>query len=217
MRSKFDEQLAWLHQELIQMGGLCENAIGEATKALVNCDIAIAKRVPELSTEIDQKERGIEAMCMQLLLRQQPVATDLRSISSALKMVTDMERIGDNSGDIAEIVTMGHIQRIDSTLPLQTMAEATIKMVTDSINAFVGKNISLAKAVIDYDDVVDDYFNKIKISLIDQLKDPGVDGESALDLLMIAKYLERMGDHAVEIAKWVLFSLTGKKDERGLH
>ncbi len=212
MRFKFDEQLELLHKELIEMGALCENAIAMAAKALSEVNIQIANKVPELSAEIDQKERNIETMCMKLLLQQQPVAKDLRTISSALKMVTDMERIGDNSGDIAEIVTMVNISPSDNTEPIHDMATATIKMVTDSIDAFVNRDTELAKSVIAYDDVVDGYFNEIKIKLIAQFGDPTANGEKVLDLLMIAKYFERMGDHAAEIAKWVLFSITGKKE-----
>lgn len=212
MRSKFDEQLELLHKELIQMGALCENAIAMAAKALAEGNTKMAGAVPELSAEIDRKERDIEAMCMKLLLQQQPVAKDLRVISSALKMVTDMERIGDNSGDIAEIVTMANISASDNTLPIQDMARATIKMGTDSIDAFVKRDVSLAKEVIAYDDVVDGFFDEIKTDLIKQFGSSDSNGEKTLDLLMIAKYFERMGDHAAEIAKWVLFSITGNKE-----
>lgn len=212
MRSTFDEQLKLLHRELITMGSLCENAIVMSTKALTENNIKIAQQVPELASEINQKERDIESFCMKLLLQQQPVAKDLRIISSALKMVTDMERIGDNSGDIAEIITMANISASDDTLNIQDMAKATIKMVTDSIDAFVKCDILLAKKVVAYDDVVDGYFNNIKLTLIKQLRTSETDGEYALDLLMIAKYFERMGDHAAEIAKWVLFSITGNKE-----
>lgn len=213
MRQKFDEQLEQLNKEMIQMGALCESAIAMAAKALEEGDVKLAGRVLDLSSEIDQKERDIETMCMKLLLQQQPVAKDLRIISSALKMVTDMERIGDNSGDIAEIVTMANISASDHTLPIQDMTKAVIKMVTDSIDAFVKRDASRAKEVIDYDDVVDGFFDEIKTDLIRQFGSPESNGEKVLDLLMIAKYLERMGDHAVEIAKWVIFSLTGHKDE----
>lgn len=193
------------------MGALCENAIAKAAKALAEGNIKIADKVPELSAEIDRKERDIETMCMKLLLQQQPVAKDLRTISSALKMVTDMERIGDNSGDIAEIVTMANISASDNTDHIQNMAIATIKMVTDSIDAFVKRDVALANAVIAYDDVVDGFFDEIKADLIKQFGSPESNGEKVLDLLMIAKYFERMGDHAAEIAKWVLFSITGNK------
>ena len=212
MRSRFDEQLALLHKELITMGALCENAISLSAKALTEGNAKTARRVPEFTVRIDQKEREIEAMCMRLLLQQQPVAKDLRAISSALKMVTDMERIGDNSGDIAEIVTMAHILPTHDTLNIHEMATATIQMVTESIDAFVTRNTDLAKAVIAYDDVVDGHFDRVKKRLIELLGNPETDGEYALDLLMIAKYFERIGDHAVQIAKWVLFSMTGNKE-----
>lgn len=211
MRSKFDEQLEQLHKGLITMGALCENAIAMSAKALTNGDLTLAEKVPEMTAEIDRKEREIEAMCMRLLLQQQPVAADLRVISSALKMVTDMERIGDNSGDIAEIITMANISTTSDTLNIKAMAAAVIKMVTDSIDAFVKRDIELAKQVIDYDDVVDGHFNEVKKLLIELLGKPEANGEYALDLLMIAKYFERIGDHAVNIAQWVLFSITGNK------
>lgn len=212
MRSKFDEQLERLHKELIEVGALCENAIAMAAKALSEGDTKLAAKVPELSVDIDRKERDIETMCMKLLLQQQPVAGDLRAISSALKMVTDMERIGDNSSDIAEIVTMANITASDNTEHIQDMARATIKMVTDSIDAFVKKDITLANAVIAYDDVVDSFFDEVKTDLMKQFGNPESNGEKVLDLLMIAKYFERMADHAAEIAKWVLFSITGRKE-----
>lgn len=212
MRSKFDEQLEQLHKGLITMGALCENAIAMSAKALTNGDLTLAEKVPEMTAEIDRKEREIENMCMRLLLQQQPVAADLRVISSALKMVTDMERIGDNSGDIAEIITMANISTTSDTLNIKAMAAAVIKMVTDSIDAFVKRDIELAKQVIDYDDVVDGHFNEVKKLLIELLGKPEANGEYALDLLMIAKYFERIGDHAVNIAQWVLFSITGNKN-----
>ena len=212
MRSKFDEQLEALHRDLIAMGALCESAIALSAKALEEADAEKARGVFEYVTRIDRAERDIENLCIKLLLQQQPVATDLRVISSALKMVTDMERIGDNSGDIAEIVSMGHITAGQNGLNLHDMALATIKMVTDSIDAFVKSDRELARAVIDYDDVVDGHFNRIKSALIGTLRGPDPDGEAALDLLMVAKYLERMGDHAVNIAKWVLYAVTGEKE-----
>lgn len=212
MRSKFDEQLDSLHKELIAMGSLCENAIATSAKAMTDRDISLAAKVPELAAEIDQKERDIERMCMRLLLQQQPVAKDLRTISSALKMVTDMERIGDNSGDIAEIVTAAGPIPEDDTLNIHDMALATIKMVTDSIEAFVKRDVALARFVIGYDDIVDRYFMDIKKKLIERIKTGNTDGEATLDLLMIAKYFERIGDHAVNIAGWVVFSVTGVKE-----
>jgi len=213
MRSKFDEQLEQLHKEMITMGALCENAIALSAKALTEGSVKIAEQVPDFTARIDRKEREIESMCIKLLLQQQPVAKDLRVVSSALKMVTDMERIGDNSGDIAEIVTMARLSGSGDTFRIRDMALAVIKMVTDSIDAFVKRDVSLARAVIEYDDVVDGCFDRTKQRIIDCLGQPGADGESALDLLMIAKYFERIGDHAVNIAKWVLFSITGKKGD----
>lgn len=215
MRSKFDEQLNMLHRELITMGALCENAIADSAKALVDGDIHKAESVPELAARIDQKEREIESMCLKLLLQQQPVATDLRVVSSALKMITDMERIGKQSADIAEIVTLANIKDTHDTDDIHNMAVAAMKMVTDSIDAFVHKDAGAARAVIDYDDIVDGFFDKIKRTIIEYFCRPEPDSEYAIDLLMIAKYLERIGDHAVNIANWVLFSITGNRDGVG--
>lgn len=213
MRFKFDEQLERLNEELITMGALCEKAIAISAKALTTGNFALADDVPDIEAQIDQKERDIESLCLKLLLQQQPVAKDLRAISSALKMITDMERIGDQSADIAEIISTAHISVLDDKLNIGDMAEAAIKMVTDSINAFVKKDVAIARAVIEYDDVVDGYFDKIKFMLIEQFSKPESDGEYALDLLMITKYFERIGDHAVNIANWVLFSITGNREK----
>lgn len=212
MRSKFDEQLNLLNKELITMGAYCENIIAMSAEALTKGKPELAAAVPDLSVQIDHKEREIETMCLKLLLQQQPVATDLRIISSALKMVTDMARIGDQSADIAEIVALENIRSTDDTQVIHDMSVAVIKMVTDSIDAFVKKDMRMAKAVIDYDDVVDSFFDQAKKMLIDLFSKPETDGEYAIDLLMIAKYFERIGDHAVNIAKWVLFSITGNKE-----
>ena len=194
------------------MGALCENVIALSAKALTQGNPELAETVPDLSVQIDHKEREIETMCLKLLLQQQPVATDLRIVSSALKMVTDMARIGDQSADIAEIVALENIRSTDDTQVILDMSSAVIKMVTDSIDAFVKKDMQMAKSVIDYDDIVDSFFNQVKQMLIDLFSKPETDGEYALDQLMIAKYFERIGDHAVNIAKWVLFSITGSKD-----
>ena len=212
MRSKFDEQLSTLNRELITMGALCENAIAKSAKALAERDLALARSVPDLSVQIDEKERQIEGLCLKLLLQQQPVATDLRVISAALKMVTDMERIGDNSGDIAEIITVAELTAADETEDISAMARAVIKMVTDSLDAFVAQDVAAAQAVIAYDDLVDGYFSKVKKLLIQRVRSAETDAEQALDLLMIVKYLERIGDHAVNIAKWVVFSTTGDRE-----
>lgn len=209
MRSKFDMQLEGLKQEMTTMGMLCENSIAKASHALLNADLALARELPEGLNQITQKERDIEAICLRLLLHQQPVARDLRTVSSALKMVTDAQRIGTQSADISEIVALGNIRSIPEGLPMRDMATAVVRMVTDSIDAFVRQDGKIARSVIEYDDVVDGYFNTVKADVIDLLKQPKESGEALVDLLMIAKYYERIGDHAVNIAKWVLFSLTG--------
>lgn len=212
MRKSFDEQLSQLNKEMISLGALCENVIALAAKALMEGDMSLAAKVPVIDAEIDQKERDIETMCMKLLLQQQPVARDLRIISSALKMITDMERIGDQSADIAEIVSMANITASDDTLHIGDMARATIKMVTSAVDAFVGRDVRTASEVIEYDDVVDDLFDKVKTELITMFGTSPDKGEYALDLLMIAKYFERIGDHATNIAEWVVYSITGKHE-----
>ena len=210
MRSKFDEQLELLHKELIQMGALCENAIAMAAKALAEGNTKIAGKVPEMSVEIDQKERDIETMCMKVLLQQQPVAKDLRMISSALKMVTDMERVGDQAADISEIVSYiaqeGYIKQLEH---IPKMAEKAVHMVKRAVDAFINRDLDLARAVIDMDDEVDGLFDVIKRELIELIHQNSDMGAQALDLLMIAKYFERIGDHAVNIAEWVEFAITG--------
>ncbi len=213
MRKTFDDQLMQLNREMISMGALCENVIAMAAKSLLEGDTGLAQKVPVTDAEIDQKEREIESMCLKLLLQQQPVARDLRIISSALKMITDMERIGDQSADIAEIVTMANISASDDTLHIGNMARAAIKMVTGAVDAFVSRDVKAAVAVIQYDDVVDDLFNKVKHELIAMFGTSPEKGEYALDLLMIAKYFERIGDHAANIAEWVVFSITGRHEE----
>lgn len=212
MRSHFNEQLAHLNQELITMGGLCEQVISLTAEALVEGSSAKAARVAPIDREIDQKERNIESVCLKLLLQQQPVARDLRQISAALKMITDMERIGDQAEDIAEIITFLNGRTREEHIQIREMAEAAIKMVTDSVDAYVKQDTELADAVMAYDDVVDTCFNKVKDHLIGLIAENPEDGEYALDLLMIAKYFERIGDHAVNIAEWVHFSITGNKE-----
>ncbi len=207
MRSQFDEELGQLRRELTAMGALCENAIALAAKALEEGDASASERLNELTARIDRQERDVEGLCMRLLLRQQPVAKDLRVVSSALKMVTDLERIGDNSGDIAEIVKTAGLPPARNEL--HDMALAAVKMVTESVDAFVRQDDALAKSVIAQDDIVDGYFRQVKERLMDRLR--GGDGGYALDLLMIARYCERIADHAVNIAQWVLFSITGTK------
>lgn len=209
MRSRFDEQLATLNKELIEMGALCEEAIADAAKALTTADEKTAAKVEPLEAEINQKERDIESLCLKMLLQQQPVARDLRQISAALKMITDLERIGDQASDIAEIITFIDKKAGVDCEPICLMAEATIRMVTESIDAFVKRDVGIAQQAIAHDDTVDDYFLKVKRSLINMIAQRPSDGEHALDLLMIAKYFERIGDHAVNIAEWVIFSVTG--------
>ena len=213
MRSRFDEQLSQLNREMIEMGALCEEVIALASQALTEGNAALAKKVAPLDGEIDQKERDIEAMCLRLLLQQQPVARDLRQISAALKMITDMERIGDQAEDIAEIVpfVVGHSAEND--VLLKEMARATIQMVTGSVDAYVKHDLALAEKVVADDDIVDGFFDQVKEQLIGRIARSPEEGEYALDLLMIAKYLERIGDHAVNIAQWVTFSVTGVHKE----
>lgn len=211
MRNQFDHELALLNTELIEMGALIENAIGRAVDALIKTDEGFAKAAIEFDAEVDQKERDIETHCLKLLLQQQPVAKDLRLISSALKMITDMERIGDQASDIAEITlrltTRVEIQKLEH---ISAMAKATIRMVRDAIDAFVARDLLQAHKVIAYDDEVDGLFDDVRDDLIHLIKTSQMDGEQVVDLLMIAKYFERIGDHAVNIAEWVVFSITGE-------
>ena len=201
MRNRFDEQLMQLNRELIEMGALCEEAISVASESLLANDKQLASKVAPLDSEIDRKERTIESLCLKLLLQQQPVARDLRQISAALKMITDMERIGDQAEDIAEIICSIDVYPAGNSRLLQEMADATIKMVTESVDAFVKNDIIIAKKVIEDDDIVDSI-----------AEDPD-NGEFAIDILIIAKYFERIGDHAVNIAQWVIFSVTGEHKE----
>lgn len=214
MRNRLDTQLDQLNNQLISMGALCENAIAIAVKSLMNNDIVLAKSVKTTEIEIDQKEKDIESLCLKLLLQQHPVAGDLRLISAALKMITDMERIGDQAADIAEIVAYVDLTDNINKLHISDMATATIKMVTDSIDAFVKRDLKLAEEVIAYDDVVDELFCKIKKDVISLITNNQKDGEHFVDIIMIAKYLERIGDHATNIAEWVVFSITGEHKEQ---
>ena len=209
MRSRFDEQLILLNKKMIEMGAECENIIALSVKALLEGDIAGAKKVKEQGYIIAQMERELESICLKLLLQQQPVAKDLRGISAALKMITDLERIGDQAEDIAEIITFLGGRTGEEWHDIRIMAEATIKMVTDSIDAYVMQDLNLARSVLDYDDVVDDAFDRVKQTLIKMISENVADGEYAVDMLMIAKYFERIGDHATNIAEWVEFSVTG--------
>lgn len=209
MRTKYNEQLDMLNTEMKAMGLLCENAISGVVGALVKKDKTNLSFVFDTEVKIDQKERDIEGICMKLLLKQQPVASDLRTVSSALKMISDMERIGDQAADIAELVS--YIDEADEKClnDINDMAAATIKMVTESIESFIKKDIAKTQEVIDYDDVVDRLFSKVKKDLAQTIGRCPEKSEICLDMLMIAKYFERIGDHATNIAEWVFFSLTG--------
>lgn len=209
MRSRFDEQLATLHKELIRMGALCEDAISSARKALLEGSPELAEKVYPIDAEIDRMERDIETLCLKLLLHQQPVARDLRQISAALKMITDMERIGDQASDIAEIITFMQGKTSRDFVLIDDMAAAAGRMVTDSIDAYVRGDVELAHRVMREDDIVDELFSKVRKSLIDMMVSSPDEGEFALDILMIAKYFERIGDHATNIAEWVEFAVTG--------
>lgn len=214
MRNRFDRQLEQLNNELIEMGNLVEHAIQSAVTALVKKDIEKARAAIEFDQEVDRQERDIEALCMKLLLQQQPVAKDLRLISAALKMITDMERIGDQAADISEItIFLSGEDYVQDLSLLSQMAMETILMVTHSVEAFVQKDLNLAKEVIEHDDIVDKHFDDIKKQLIRLIQENAASSEQAADLLMVAKYLERIGDHATNIAEWVIYSITGSHEE----
>lgn len=210
MGNLLDERLDRLSRELIEMGALIEHAIESATQALTNQDVSAAAEAIAFDQEVDQKERDIEALCMKLLLKQQPVARDLRLISAALKMITDMERIGDQAADICEIMISGKDPLpLDKVAHLDNMALATVKMVNGAIDAFVERNVEFARAVMEEDDIVDELFDKVRDELLDLIRRDDAYGEQAIDLLMVAKYYERIGDHAQNIAEWVEYSITG--------
>ena len=211
MRNRFDRQLEELNDELIEMGTMIEKAIETAAKALISQDSELAKTVIEGDEQVDRQERIIENLCLKLLLQQQPVAKDLRLISSALKMITDMERIGDQAADISELTIMlSEAKYIKKLEHIQQMAKETMVMLVESIDAFVNKDMLKAQSVIDADDKVDELFAEVKKELIKMIHDDINCGEQASDLLMIAKYFERIGDHTTNIAEWVIFSITGE-------
>ena len=211
MRNRFDRQLSTLNDELIEMGSMIEKSIETAIKALVNQDVDLARHAIEADEEIDRQERIIEDLCLKLLLQQQPVAKDLRLISSALKMITDMERIGDHASDISEItIALADQPYIKKLEHIQQMAKETMIMLVGSIEAFVDKDLEKANEVIKRDDVVDDLFDKVKKELIQMIHENADKVEQAADLLMVAKYMERIGDHATNISEWVIFSITGE-------
>lgn len=213
MRNRFEEQLFELNRELIEMGAMCEDALAATVKALTTGNLTLAAQVRENGGEIDRMERDIEERCMKLLLHQQPVARDLRLISAALKMITDMERIGDQAEDIAELVLFLNGRTMTGVELIEEMAAETIKMVNSSVDAFVKKDVTLAEHVLAQDDIVDDCFSNIKHDIITLITQKEADAEFALDLLIIAKYFERIGDHATNIAEWVIYSVTGTHKE----
>lgn len=211
MRNRFDEQLHTLNHELLEMGALIENAIRNATVALVNQDVEAARQAIEADKEVDQAERDVESLCLKLLLQQQPVARDLRLISSALKMITDMERIGDQASDISELVIyLSKEPYMKELVHLPQMAEHAIRMVTSALDAYVRKDVVLAQEVMGMDDTIDELFVTVKDELIARIRSDATAGSQAIDLLMIAKYYERIGDHAQNIAEWVEYALTGR-------
>lgn len=211
MRDKYRKRLETLHTDLIFMGALCEDAIANAVKGLLDEDPALLEKAIEIEKEIDLKEREIEAFCIRLLIREQPVAGDLRLITAAQRMIADMERIGDQAADIAELAAFMAGSTVKSDIHINDMANATVKMLSDSVDSFVYGDLQKARSVVDYDDVVDGLFVKIKRELIDLIAMDGKNGEACLDLMMIAKYLERIGDHAVNIAEWVTYSIVGER------
>ncbi|MDR1024703.1 MAG: phosphate signaling complex protein PhoU [Treponema sp.] len=211
MRETYHKQLENLHTELIRMGALCEDAIANAVKALIDGDNALREKVWDLEREIDIKEREIESFSLRLLLREQPVAGDLRQITAAQRMITDMERIGDQAADIAELSRFIENREIIRGIPINDMAKAAARMLTGSVDAFVAGDLEKAYTVMTWDDVVDKYFVEIKTGLISLVSKNSDAGEECIDLIMIAKYLERIGDHAQNIAEWVEYSITGKR------
>ena len=209
MRNRFDRQLEELHVELIEMGSMCEDVIRKTSKLLQSGDAKVAKEIRKEDSNIDEQERLVESLCLKLLLQQQPVAKDLRKVSAALKMITDMERIGDQASDIAEIIETTDFSVPANDVKLAKMAETTIAMVTESIDAYVKQDLELVREVIARDDEVDDLFLEVRQEIADDMVEAG-DPMSSLDLLMIAKYFERVGDHATNVAEAVCEQITGR-------
>ena len=211
MRNRFDQQLADLNTHLLEMGAMIEKSIENATQALIRQDVEAANAAIAMDHDVDQKEREIESLSLKLLLQQQPVARDLRLISSALKMITDMERIGDQASDIAELVIyLSKEPYIKELTHLPQMAENAIRMVTGALDAYVRKDVVLAQEVMGMDDAIDALFVTVKDELIALIRHDAAAGSQAIDLMMIAKYYERIGDHAQNIAEWVEYALTGR-------
>ena len=210
MRNRFDKELVRLNDSMIEMGSLCEAAIDKALKALAANDTDLAKEAMADDANIDELERDIEQQCYVMLLSQQPVARDLHNVSAALKMITDMERIGDQATDIAEIAVTADLTAEFHNLELDTMAKMASKMVNEAVDAFVQKDLNTVHTVYKQDDIVDQLFDKISAHIIHRIENKEIEGAKAVEVLMIAKYLERIGDHAVNIGEWVEFSITGE-------
>lgn len=214
MRLKFNEQLKALGEELTHMGSMIESAIENAVHALLNQDVETAKRIMKEDELVDQEQKKIENLCFQLLIQQQPVARDLRTITAAMKMVTDMERIGDHAADISELtIAMAETSYRLQGENIKKMAAETMVMLVDAVDSYVNKDMEKAKAVIAHDDIVDDYFVKVKADLIEVIRQNPEYSEFAADLLLVNKYLERIGDHATNIAEWVIFALDNKGED----
>ena len=211
MRDYFNEQLDRLRTQMISMGCLCEKAISDATKALTEGDVELAQQIVDGDARINQQERDIESLCLKLLLHQNPVASDMRRISALLKMITDLERIGDQAADIAEIVKAMNHKLPDEFLHICKMGVAAMKMVTDSINSYIDQDLILARHVIAADDEVDGLFLSIRGEILEAVRNNHAMGEDILDLFMITKYYERIGDHATNIAEWAEYAMTGEK------
>ena len=213
MRNLYQQQLENLNRELIKMGAECEEIIGLAAAALTDYSAALEEKTAQVGALIDESERTIENICLKLLLRQQPVARDLRQISAAMKMITDMERIGDQAEDIVDLIPKMEKSAGDDSLVLKKMAQAAKNMVTEAVDAYVKQDMALARKVMADDDIVDNFFLEMKSGIIGLISNNPDEGEFALDLLMISKYFERIGDHCTNIAEWVVFSLTGIHEE----
>ncbi len=213
MRNRYHEQLSLLNKRMTEMGALCEQIIGMSARALLDGDVKLAAQTAPIGHEIDSMEREIESICLKLLLQQQPVASDLRQISAALKMITDMERIGDQAEDIADIIQLMNGRPGDICRHFRPMATASAKMVSESVDAYVKQDVSLAQKVIASDDVVDQCFIAVRQEVIEMITSNSEESEFGIDLLMIAKYFERIGDHAENIAEWVVYSVTGVHKE----
>ena len=209
MRERFEQQMEILHTELIELGALCEQAIGRTYEVLLEGNQRAAEEIIKKDQVVDAKEREIEDLCFRIILQQQPVARDLRQVSAALKMITDMERIGDQAADIADIVKVTSLGVPDASIRLKDMAKATASMVTKCIDAYVKQDLKLAREVFDFDDIVDDLFDKVKDEILQGMRKGITTDVQSLDYLMIAKYYERIGDHATNIAEWVVYSING--------